>query len=78
MNTRHEANWQLTKKRKQDLIDKGNQQENQNQKEYTYNNGDKVLLKNTWKLNSTKMHTWDPTQSQLSEIMALLGHMKVK
>ena len=28
LNTRHEVNWQLSKKRKQDLINKGNQQEN--------------------------------------------------
>ena len=49
LNTRHKANWQLIKKRKQDLINKGNQQENRNQKEHTYNKGDKVLLKNGWK-----------------------------
>ena len=49
LNTRHEANWQLIKKRKQDFINKGNQRENRNQKEHTYNKGDKVLLKNAWK-----------------------------
>ena len=32
LNTRHEANWQLIKKRKQDLINKGNQQKNRNKK----------------------------------------------
>ena len=40
--------------------------------------GTKSYFKMRRKLNSTKMHTWDPTQSQLSEIMALLGHVKVK
>ena len=49
LNTCHKANWQLIKKCKQYLINKGNQQENGNQKEYTYNKGDKVLLQNTWK-----------------------------
>ena len=78
LNTRYEANWHLMKKRKQDLINKGNQQENRNQKEHMYNKGDKVLLKNAWKLNSTKMYTWDPTQSQRLEIIAPLGNVKVK
>ena len=49
MNTYHKANWQLIKKRKQDLFNKGNQEENLNQKEHTYNKGGKVLLKNEWK-----------------------------
>ena len=40
--------------------------------------GTKSCLKMRAKLNLSKMHTWDPTQSQLSEIMALLGHIKVK
>ena len=30
-------------------MNKGNQRENYNQKENTYNKGDKVLLKNEWK-----------------------------
>ena len=49
LNTHQEANCQLIMKQKQDLINKGNQQENHNQKEHTYNKGDKVLLKNAWK-----------------------------
>ena len=49
LNTRHKANWQLIKKRKQDLVNNGNQQENCNQKEHMYNKGDKVLLKNVLK-----------------------------
>ena len=49
LNTCHEVNWQLIKKRKQDLINKGNQRENHNQKEHTYNKWKKVLLKNAWK-----------------------------
>ena len=48
LNTRHKENWQLIKKCKQDLINKGNQQEHRNQKEHMYNKGDKVLLKNEW------------------------------
>ena len=36
-------------KRKQDLISKGNQRENRNRKEHTYNKEDNVLLKNAWK-----------------------------
>ena len=40
---------QIIKKRKQDLINKGNQRENRNQKQHTYNKGDKFLLKNAWK-----------------------------
>ena len=49
LNTCHEANWQLIKKRKKDLINKGNHQEYCNKKEHTHNKGDKVLLKNVWK-----------------------------
>ena len=43
LNTSHKVNWQSIKKRTQDLINKGNQQENYNKKEYTYSKGDKVL-----------------------------------
>ena len=39
LNIRNEANWQSIKKCKQDLINKGNQQENLNKKEHTYNKG---------------------------------------
>ena len=49
LNTRHKADWQLVKKRKQDEINKGNQRKNLNQKEHMCNTGDKVLLENTWK-----------------------------
>ena len=41
LTTCHEANWHLIKKHKQDLINKG--------KQYKYNKGGKVLLKNVWK-----------------------------
>ena len=50
LNTRHEANCQIIKKHKHELINKGNQQENHNKKEHMYNKGDKVLLKNVWKI----------------------------
>ena len=43
-NTRHEANWHLIEKLKQDSINKGNQRTNRNWKEQTYNKEDKVLL----------------------------------
>ena len=43
-----------------------------------YNKGDKVLLKMYGKPNSIKMRIQGPTLSKLSEIMALLGHVKVK
>ena len=49
LNIRHEANWEIIKKYEQDFINKGNQQENCNLNKYTYNKGDKVLVKNTWK-----------------------------
>ena len=45
MNTRHEANWQLIKTRKQNLIDKGNARENRKRTEHVYKPGDLVLLK---------------------------------
>ena len=40
------SQWQVIRKHKQGLIHKGNQQENRNRKEHTYNKGGKVLLKN--------------------------------
>ena len=49
LNTRHEANWQIIKDRKQRLINRGNERENKNRKDHTYQVGDKVLLKNEWK-----------------------------
>ena len=48
MNTRHEANWQLIKTRKQNLINKGNARENRKRTEHVYKPGDLVLLKNAW------------------------------
>ena len=36
MNTRHEADWQLIKNRKQDLINKGNVRENRKRSDHTY------------------------------------------
>ena len=49
LNTRHKANWYFIKKRKQDLMDKGNQRKNCNKKEQTYNKRDKDVLKNVRK-----------------------------
>ena len=48
LNTRHEADWQSIKTRKQNLINKGNAQENSNRLEHMYKPGDQVLLKNAW------------------------------
>ena len=56
----------------------GNQQENRNLKEHMCNKEDNLLLKMREKLNSTTTRIWDPTLSQLSEIMALSGRIKVK
>ena len=79
LNACQETNWQLIKKRKQDLINKGNQQENHNPKEHTYSKGDNVLLKNAWKTKFNQDAYLGPyTITRLSEIMALLGHVKVK
>ena len=48
LNTCHKANQELIKKRRQDLINKENKQENHNKKEHTYIKEDKVLRKNVW------------------------------
>ena len=65
LNTPYEANWQLINKCKQASINKGNQREKYNGKEHMYNKGDKDLLKNAQKTKVNKIHTWNPTQSQL-------------
>ena len=44
-NIQHTANWEYIQKRKQDLIDRNNQRENQKRIEYEYNVGDKILLR---------------------------------
>ena len=44
-----EADWQLIKNHKQDLINKGNKYKNYNGSENTYRTGDKVLLIYAWK-----------------------------
>ena len=49
LNTRHEADWQLIKTRKQSLINKGNAHENNKRLTHAYKPGDQVLLKNAWK-----------------------------
>ena len=74
LNTHHQANWQVIKKRKQDFIFKGSQQENLYCKEHTYKKGTKSNLKMRGKQNSTSMCIWVPTLSQLSKIMALLNN----
>ena len=49
INRRHEIDWETIRKRKQNLINKGNERENRNRISHTYKIGDKVLLKNAWK-----------------------------
>ena len=49
LNTRHEADWQLIKTRKQNLTNKGNARENNKWLTHVYKPGDQVLLKNAWK-----------------------------
>ena len=49
INRHHEVDWETIRKRKQNLINKGNERENRNQMNHTYKQGDKILLKNAWK-----------------------------
>ena len=77
LNLLHKAKH-LIEKRKQDLINKGNQQENCNQKITRTSNGTKSDLKMHEKQNLIRMYIRDPILSQLSEIMTLLGPAKVK
>ena len=53
LNINQEANWQLIKKRKEALINKGSQKQNCCRQSHVCCTGDKVLLKNAWivKLN---------------------------
>ena len=51
INRRHDVDWVAVRKRKQDLINKGNKYENCNYKKHKYKQGDNVLLKNAWKTN---------------------------
>ena len=49
MNRHHNGDWEAVKKRKQDLINKGNKCENKKCRTHTYQTRDKVLLRNAWK-----------------------------
>jgi hypothetical protein len=44
-NIKHEANWELIRKRKQQLIKKNNEAKNAKRIPHTYNIGDKVLIR---------------------------------
>ena len=48
LNLSHEANWQLIKLQKQELINKNNKIENQKRVHYAYTPSELVLLKNKW------------------------------
>ena len=43
-------NWKLNKQFKHALINKGNQKENLHEQSHVHHTGDKVLLKNAWKM----------------------------
>ena len=45
LNITHQADWEMIKQRKQRLIDKNNEAENRKRKEYTYKEGEKILLR---------------------------------
>ena len=45
LNIKHEADWKSIKERKQKLIDKNNEMENRKRRKYTYEVGQKVLVK---------------------------------
>ena len=49
INRRHGVDWQTIRKRKQDLINKGNERKNRDRINHKYKQGDKVLLNNAWK-----------------------------
>ena len=44
----YDLDWEIIRKQKQYLNNKGNKHENCNQINHTYEQGDKVLLKNVW------------------------------
>ena len=45
----HDVDWEAVKKRKQDLINKGNVQKNKKLRTHAYQTWNKVLLRNGWK-----------------------------
>ena len=48
LNIRHEVDWRLVNKRRQDRIKKNNVKENKKRIEHEYSIGDKILIKNSW------------------------------
>ena len=48
INRRHDIDWIIIRKQKQDLINKGSEHENSNQINQMYKKGDKVLLNFAW------------------------------
>ena len=46
---RHNVEWEIKRKQKQDFTNKGNKCENSKWRNHMYKQGDKILLKNTWK-----------------------------
>ena len=60
INQGHDADWKTIRKRKQDLINKGNKDVNHNQINHAYKQGDKVLLKSKWKAKFNQNAYIDP------------------
>ena len=54
INCRHDTDWKIIRKQKQDIINKGNEHENRNRINYAYKQGDKILLKNKLKIKSNQ------------------------
>ena len=73
LNTRQKANWQIIKKRKQELINKRNHAIEKNTRK---KKGPKSYLKIRRKPNSTRMRIWALIQSQLSERKGTGGTQK--
>ena len=73
LNIHYKANWYLIKNCKQDLINKITIVKNTSTTKETKN-----YLKLRGKFNSNRMRIWILIQLQLSEIMSLLRHVKLK
>jgi hypothetical protein len=79
-NTKHEANWEFIRKRKQQIIEKNNEAENAKRIPHTYNIGDKVLIRrgteNKYEAESAQYFRWflcNRSIHSLSNILASLA-----
>ena len=62
LNISYQANWKLIKDQKQKLIKKNNALENKNRKDYIYNVGDKVMIKQDQSAKYAKLAYKGPYQ----------------